>query len=63
MQYGDIELGKNLLFTYLGTNPANDNYTFVEENSLMPPTKAINQRDADLLHFWAKVIFYSLVAC
>ncbi|GAY60595.1 hypothetical protein WN943_000585 [Citrus x changshan-huyou] len=54
MQYGDIGLSKNNLFTYLGTNPANDNYTFVDENSLRPASKAVNQRDADLLHFWDK---------
>lgn len=55
MQYGDIDLSKNNLFTYLGTNPANDNYTFVDENSFRPASKAVNQRDADLLHFWDKV--------
>lgn len=55
MQYGDVELNKDKLFAYLGTNPANDNFTFVDENSLQPPTKAVNQRDADLVHFWDKV--------
>ena len=40
----------------MGTNPANDNYTFVDENSLRPSSKAVNQRDADLLHFWDKVL-------
>lgn len=55
MQYGDVELSKDSLFAYLGTNPANDNFTFVDENSLVPPTKAVNQRDADLVHFWYKV--------
>jgi legumain len=54
MQYGDVRLSKENLFLYLGTNPANDNYTYVEENSLRPPSKAINQRDADIVHFWAK---------
>ncbi|XVF35368.1 hypothetical protein REPUB_Repub18cG0139600 [Reevesia pubescens] len=54
MQYGDVVLSKDDLFTYLGTNPANDNFTFVDENSLQPPTKAVNQRDADLVHFWDK---------
>ncbi|KAJ4708156.1 Vacuolar-processing enzyme [Melia azedarach] len=54
MQYGDISLSKDSLFLYLGTNPANDNYTFVGENSLRPSSKAVNQRDADLLHFWDK---------
>ncbi|KAM7256399.1 hypothetical protein ACFE04_012140 [Oxalis oulophora] len=54
MQYGDIGLSKEHLVLYMGTNPANDNYTFVDENSLRPPTKAVNQRDADLVHFWDK---------
>lgn len=55
MQYGDVGLSKDLLFLYLGTDPANDNFTFVDENSLRPPSKAVNQRDADLIHFWEKV--------
>ncbi|XP_061374750.1 vacuolar-processing enzyme-like [Gastrolobium bilobum] len=54
MQYGDVGLSKNHLFLYLGTNPANDNLTFVDENSLRLPSKAVNQRDADLIHFWYK---------
>ncbi|KAK3213052.1 hypothetical protein Dsin_017758 [Dipteronia sinensis] len=54
MRYGDIGLGKENLFLYIGTDPANDNYTFVGENSFRPPSKAINQRDADLVHFWDK---------
>ncbi|KAK4792454.1 hypothetical protein SAY86_022889 [Trapa natans] len=54
MQYGDIGQSKESLFLYMGTNPANDNYSFVDENSLRPSSKAVNQRDADLLHFWDK---------
>lgn len=54
MQYGDLNLNKEDLYMYLGTNPANDNFTFVEDNSLRT-SKAVNQRDADLLHFWDKV--------
>ncbi|KAE8664390.1 Vacuolar-processing enzyme [Hibiscus syriacus] len=54
MQYGDVGLSKESLFAYLGTNPFNDNFTFVDENSLQPPAKAVNQRDADLVHFWHK---------
>lgn len=60
MQYGDIGLSKNDLFRYMGTNPANDNYTFVEENTLRLPSKAVNQRDADLIHFWQKVFVLPL---
>nr|AWD84471.1 asparaginyl endopeptidase 1 [Petunia x hybrida] len=53
MQYGDLNLSKNPLFVYMGTNPANDNYTFGADNSLRV-SKVVNQRDADLLHFWYK---------
>ncbi|KAA3490671.1 vacuolar-processing enzyme-like [Gossypium australe] len=41
-------LSKDALFAYFGTNPANDNFTFVDVNSLQPPT-AVNQRDSDLV--------------
>lgn len=57
MQYGDLELNADSLFMYMGTNPANENFTFVDEKSLKlsAPRRAVNQRDADLLHFWDKV--------
>ncbi|KAK9683852.1 hypothetical protein RND81_10G169200 [Saponaria officinalis] len=56
MQYGDVELNKDVLYTYMGTNPVNDNITRVDENSLRPTsTVAVNQRDADLVHFWSKL--------
>ncbi|KAL2940191.1 Vacuolar-processing enzyme [Bienertia sinuspersici] len=55
MEYGDKELRQDLLYLYMGTNPANDNYTFVDDNSLSPrSSNAVNQRDADLIHFWNK---------
>ncbi|XP_050219165.1 vacuolar-processing enzyme [Mercurialis annua] len=54
MQFGDVGLNKESLFMYMGTNPANDNSSFVDENSLRLPAKAVNQRDADLVHFWDK---------
>nr|BAA76745.1 asparaginyl endopeptidase (VmPE-1A) [Vigna mungo] len=54
MQYGDVEFSKDALFLYLGTDPANDNLTFVDENSLWSSSTAVNQRDADLVHFWHK---------
>ncbi|KAG6739493.1 hypothetical protein POTOM_057091 [Populus tomentosa] len=54
MQYGDVGLSKNNIFLYMGTNPANDNFTFMDENLLRPRSKAVNQRDADLVHFWDK---------
>ena len=61
MQYGDVKLNKEMLYLYMGTNPANDNFTVgSNHNSLRPmPSKAVNQRDADLLHFWHKVLFLS----
>ncbi|CAL5438863.1 unnamed protein product [Camellia sinensis] len=56
MQYGDLGLNADHIFLYMGTNPANDNYTFVDDNVLQPSSrsKAVNQCDADLLHFWHK---------
>ncbi|GJY46329.1 vacuolar-processing enzyme-like protein [Tanacetum coccineum] len=54
MQYGDLQLSMDELYLYMGTNPANENFTFIESNSLRPSWKAVNQRDADLLHFWHK---------
>ncbi|XP_052210969.1 vacuolar-processing enzyme-like [Diospyros lotus] len=54
MQYGDLQISNDKLFLYMGTNPANDNSTFTDENSRRPSLKAVNQRDADLVHFWHK---------
>lgn len=56
MQYGDLNLSTDELYIYLGTNPANDNFTFVDvdSNFLQQHSKPVNQRDADLLHFWHK---------
>ncbi|XP_010244352.1 PREDICTED: vacuolar-processing enzyme-like [Nelumbo nucifera] len=54
MQYGDLRLSSAELFLYMGTNPANDNYTFIDENKLPSSIQTVNQRDADLLHFWHK---------
>ena len=55
MQYGDLHLSNDNLFLYMGTNPANENFTFVDDNFLLPTSKVVNQRDADLVHFWDKV--------
>ncbi|KAE8669078.1 Vacuolar-processing enzyme [Hibiscus syriacus] len=49
MQFGDIGIIKDHLFAYFGTNLVNDDFTFVYENSLVPPTKTVNQHDADLV--------------
>lgn len=62
MQYGDLKLSVDKLFMYMGTNPANDNITFMNENSLRPSSKAVNQRDADLVHFWDKVYYVELLS-
>lgn len=62
MQYGDLNLNKEDLVLYMGTNPANDNYTFVDNNSLRLPSKAVNQRDADLVHFWDKVCLLHFIS-
>jgi legumain len=58
MEYGDVGLSNDHLYVYLGTNPANDNISFVDETEnslkLRTPSTAVNQRDADLIHFWEK---------
>ncbi|XP_062202096.1 vacuolar-processing enzyme-like [Phragmites australis] len=54
MQYGSLDLNVQHLFLYIGSNPANDNATFVEDNSLPSLSTAVNQRDADLVYFWQK---------
>ncbi|MCD9640313.1 hypothetical protein HAX54_025588 [Datura stramonium] len=56
MQFGDLHLTMDSLFNYMGTNPANDNSTYVDDNSLWASSKPVNQRDADLLHFWDKLV-------
>ena len=55
MQYGSLNLNVQHLSSYIGTNPANDGNKFVEGNSLPSSTRAVNQRDADLVYFWQKV--------
>lgn len=57
MQYGDVELNEDNVFLYIGSNPANDNSTFIDDNTLPTFSKAVNQRDADLVYFWNKVSF------
>ncbi|KAK7310729.1 hypothetical protein RJT34_08424 [Clitoria ternatea] len=54
MQYGDIHISSDNLFKYLGTNPTNENFSFVDEKYLWQSSKPSNQRDADLIHFWHK---------
>lgn len=60
MQIGNKRQSEDFLFTYMGTNPENDNYTNLEYTS-SPSTsrpRVVSQRNADLLHFWYKVIGY-----
>ncbi|CAJ1973516.1 unnamed protein product [Sphenostylis stenocarpa] len=57
---GHIGPSKNHLFLYLSTNPANDKSTFLEKNSLVQPSKAVDQWDADLMHFWDKIRYRTL---
>jgi legumain len=54
MQYGSLDLNAEQLFLYIGSNPANDNTSFIEDNSLPSFLRAVNQRDADLVYFWQK---------
>uniref|UniRef100_A0A7N2KR98 Legumain prodomain domain-containing protein n=1 Tax=Quercus lobata TaxID=97700 RepID=A0A7N2KR98_QUELO len=53
MQYGDIGLSQAHFSPYIG---ANGTYTFVDpsEDYLWSTSKAIDQRDVDLIHFWVK---------
>lgn len=57
MRYGNLGLSKESVFSYMGTNPDNDNFTsFTEE--LYPAAikmRAANQRDAPLYLLWHKV--------
>lgn len=58
MQFGNMNQRKNVLFSYVGTNPANANYSYTDINAeSSPPTFStlVDQRDADLLHLRHKV--------
>jgi legumain len=61
MEYGDKTFKDEKLFHYQGFDPANANRT---NKVLLPSLEgAINQRDADILFMWKKVIsncFFSL---
>ncbi|KAB1218233.1 Vacuolar-processing enzyme [Morella rubra] len=54
MEYGTRSRRNDSLFSYVGTNPANDNYTSAEDPSPPSTLRVVSQRDADLLHFWNK---------
>ncbi|GFP80184.1 vacuolar-processing enzyme gamma-isozyme [Phtheirospermum japonicum] len=54
MQYGDINLSVETLSTYMGVNTeTTDHINFTLQYPILP----INQRDADLVHFWHKVTY------
>ncbi|XP_059458038.1 vacuolar-processing enzyme-like [Corylus avellana] len=54
MKYGNASRGNDLVSSYIGTNPANDNFTFLHDSSSPPTPRLVSQREADLLHFWQK---------
>ncbi|XVE91133.1 hypothetical protein DITRI_Ditri20bG0130300 [Diplodiscus trichospermus] len=49
MQYGSMTVEKDFVFSYLGTNPKNDNFEASPNTS-----NVVSQHDASLLHFWHK---------
>lgn len=64
MQYGDAHINTEELELYLGFNPANENLSrpVISKETLVNSLEnggglesAVNQRDADLLHYWHKV--------
>nr|POE58871.1 vacuolar-processing enzyme [Quercus suber] len=55
MQYGDKKLSNECLYSYMGTNPANDNDNSVEYASSPSTLRVVNQCDANLLYFWNKI--------
>ncbi|KAI3937215.1 hypothetical protein MKW92_036866 [Papaver armeniacum] len=54
-QYGDIkQLRNRSMYTYIGTNPENDEYkssTITDSKPVQMLSHTSNQRDADLIHF------------
>ncbi|KAL3824999.1 hypothetical protein ACJIZ3_021028 [Penstemon smallii] len=58
MEYGNLVLAKKFLYSYIGTNKVNNNYTSTEHgNGVTSPTKkAVSQREADLLYYQQKFI-------
>eukprot|EP00249_Psilotum_nudum_P021335 c28073_g3_i2 orf=811-2310(-) len=68
MQYGNIKMDREELYTYMGFDPANENISTGSENQLLSSSLSpgfrifltgkksvgINQHDADLLYLWQK---------
>lgn len=62
LQFGDIDINVEELELYLGYDPKNENVSSpilprLELDNSLEGRKdiGVNQRDADLLHFWHKV--------
>ncbi|KAH0452485.1 hypothetical protein IEQ34_019784 [Dendrobium chrysotoxum] len=46
MKYGELGINEEKVFLYIGSNPTNDNSTFIEEHNSFPFTPSVvNQRD------------------
>ncbi|KAJ7952081.1 vacuolar-processing enzyme-like [Quillaja saponaria] len=57
MQYGSLNYSKDFLVTYIGNNPENDGYTVTAASGYLfstSTTRAVSQRDANILHLWHK---------
>ncbi|KAK4388769.1 Vacuolar-processing enzyme [Sesamum angolense] len=54
MQFGDLKLSAETLSVYMGTEPSKGNHTTAYDNSPSHLSGVVNQRDADVLHFWYK---------
>ncbi|XVE90774.1 hypothetical protein DITRI_Ditri20bG0104000 [Diplodiscus trichospermus] len=56
MQYGNMTVEKDFVFSYLGTNPKNDNFAPSTDNFEVSPntSNVVSQHDASLIHFWLK---------
>lgn len=57
MQYGDVKIEAEVMETYLGFDPANENVTKPElpKAAVRGTNMHVPQREADLLHLWHKV--------
>ncbi|RWW50709.1 hypothetical protein BHE74_00043006 [Ensete ventricosum] len=62
MQYADLHLNTQQLSLYMGFNPSGDGVTPVA-NPLPSSTGTVNQRDAELVHFWLKVGLGCVSSC
>ncbi|KAL6287605.1 hypothetical protein ACE6H2_011995 [Prunus campanulata] len=58
MQYGDLSHRKEFLFTYMGADLAKDSYTSIGDISSPSVSRAVNQRDTNLLYFQHKSARY-----